>query len=89
MASHTSTPDDTGQAAPATATAPATPATTPAEVATAIGIEGLRWDARGLMPAVVQDARTGGVRMLAWMIAEAKAYLAGRGILVRVDAAAG
>lgn len=55
MASQTSTPGETGQAAPAAAT----------------GIEGLRWDARGLVPAVVQDARTGGVRMLAWMNAEA------------------
>lgn len=30
----------------------------------------LRWDERGLLPAVVQDARTGAVRMLAWMNAE-------------------
>jgi phosphoribosyl-ATP pyrophosphohydrolase/phosphoribosyl-AMP cyclohydrolase len=35
------------------------------------GLESLRWDERGLVPAVVQDARTGGVRMLAWMNAEA------------------
>ncbi len=31
----------------------------------------LRWDSRGLVPAVVQDARTGALRMLAWMNAEA------------------
>jgi phosphoribosyl-ATP pyrophosphohydrolase/phosphoribosyl-AMP cyclohydrolase len=31
----------------------------------------LRWDERGLLPAVVQDAHTGGVRMLAWMNADA------------------
>ena len=31
------------------------------------GLAALRWDERGLLPAVVQDAHTGGVRMLAWM----------------------
>lgn len=31
----------------------------------------LEWDSRGLVPAVVQDARTGALRMLAWMNAEA------------------
>ncbi len=31
----------------------------------------LRYDARGLIPAVVQDATTGAVLMLAWMNAEA------------------
>ena len=31
----------------------------------------LRWDVRGLIPAVVQDARTGEVLMVAWMNAEA------------------
>jgi phosphoribosyl-ATP pyrophosphohydrolase/phosphoribosyl-AMP cyclohydrolase len=31
----------------------------------------LKWDARGLLPAVVQDASTGAVLMLAWMNAEA------------------
>lgn len=35
------------------------------------GLAALRWDEHGLMPAVVQDARTGGVRMLAWMNADA------------------
>jgi phosphoribosyl-AMP cyclohydrolase / phosphoribosyl-ATP pyrophosphohydrolase len=35
------------------------------------GLDALRWDESGLVPAVVQDARTGGVRMLAWMNAEA------------------
>lgn len=31
----------------------------------------LKWDSRGLLPAVVQDASTGAVLMLAWMNAEA------------------
>jgi phosphoribosyl-AMP cyclohydrolase len=31
----------------------------------------LRWDEHGLIPAVVQDARTGQVLMVAWMNAEA------------------
>jgi phosphoribosyl-AMP cyclohydrolase len=31
----------------------------------------LRWDERGLIPAVVQDARSGAVLMVAWMNAEA------------------
>jgi len=31
----------------------------------------LNWDSRGLVPAVVQDARTGALRMLAWTNAEA------------------
>lgn len=31
----------------------------------------LRWDDRGLIPAVVQDAHTGQVLMVAWMNAEA------------------
>lgn len=31
----------------------------------------LEWDERGLLPAVVQDARTGALLMLAWMNAEA------------------
>ncbi len=31
----------------------------------------LRWDERGLIPAVVQDARTGAVLMVAWMNREA------------------
>jgi phosphoribosyl-AMP cyclohydrolase len=31
----------------------------------------LQWDARGLLPAVVQDERTGAVLMVAWMNAEA------------------
>ncbi len=35
------------------------------------GLAALRWDERGLLPAVVQDAHTGGVRMLAWMNADA------------------
>ncbi len=31
----------------------------------------IRWDERGLIPAVVQDARTNAVLMVAWMNAEA------------------
>ncbi len=31
----------------------------------------LRWDGRGLLPAVVQDEQTGAVLMVAWMNAEA------------------
>lgn len=31
----------------------------------------LKWDERGLVPAVVQDAATGEVLMVAWMSAEA------------------
>jgi len=31
----------------------------------------LKWDSRGLLPAVVLDAHTGSLRMLAWMNAEA------------------
>jgi phosphoribosyl-AMP cyclohydrolase len=34
-------------------------------------IDRLNWDARGLIPAVVQDAATGAVLMMAWMNAEA------------------
>jgi phosphoribosyl-ATP pyrophosphohydrolase/phosphoribosyl-AMP cyclohydrolase len=56
MASDTSTPDQTGGKAATTATG---------------ALAALRWDERGLVPAVVQDVRTGGVRMLAWMNAEA------------------
>lgn len=68
MASDTSTPDQTGSAA----ATPATTATTGTTATTATGaLAALRWDERGLVPAVVQDARTGGVRMLAWMNAEA------------------
>lgn len=57
MASDTSTPDPTGPTAPATTASR--------------GLAALRWDEHGLVPAVVQDARTGGVRMLGWMNAEA------------------
>lgn len=35
------------------------------------GAEDLRWDAGGLIPAVVQDDRTGAVLMVAWMNREA------------------
>jgi phosphoribosyl-ATP pyrophosphohydrolase/phosphoribosyl-AMP cyclohydrolase len=48
-----------------------TSATEPHAHAARPGLEALRWDEQGLVPAVVQDARTGGVRMLAWMNAEA------------------
>jgi phosphoribosyl-AMP cyclohydrolase len=33
--------------------------------------EDLRWDERGLLPAVVQEARTGAVLMVAWVSQEA------------------
>jgi len=36
----------------------------------AVAIEGLRWDAAGLIPAVVQDAESGEVLMVAWMSPE-------------------
>jgi phosphoribosyl-ATP pyrophosphohydrolase/phosphoribosyl-AMP cyclohydrolase len=50
-----------------------TPATDTGAAAHAVrdGLAALRWDEHGLLPAVVQDARTGGVRMLAWMNADA------------------
>ncbi|HET6610431.1 MAG TPA: bifunctional phosphoribosyl-AMP cyclohydrolase/phosphoribosyl-ATP diphosphatase HisIE [Kofleriaceae bacterium] len=35
--------------------------------------ENLAWDERGLLPAIVEDASDGGVRMLGWMNAEALA----------------
>ena len=35
------------------------------------GHAALQWDARGLLPAVVQDAHTGDVLMVAWMSREA------------------
>jgi len=35
------------------------------------GLDSLHWDENGLLPAVVQDARTGAVLMVAWMNAEA------------------
>lgn len=34
-------------------------------------LPGLKWDASGLIPAIVQDARTREVLMMAWMNAEA------------------
>ena len=34
---------------------------------TAVGIEGLYWDERGLLPAVIQDAASRQVLMVAWM----------------------
>lgn len=37
----------------------------------AIAIEGLKFDARGLIPAIVQDAESGDVLMLAYINAEA------------------
>lgn len=36
-----------------------------------MNLDELKWDAQGLVPAVVQDARTGEVLMLAWMNREA------------------
>lgn len=41
------------------------------DVVTPTGDAALAWDQRGLLPAVVQDARTGALLMLAWMNAEA------------------
>ncbi len=38
-----------------------------------VAIEALRWDARGLLPAVIQDATTLQVLMVAWMNREALA----------------
>jgi phosphoribosyl-AMP cyclohydrolase len=35
------------------------------------GFDAIKWDARGLVPAIVQEATTGEVLMLAWMNAEA------------------
>jgi phosphoribosyl-AMP cyclohydrolase len=37
----------------------------------ALGLDDLKYDERGLIPAVAQDATTGEVLMLAWMSAEA------------------
>ncbi len=42
---------------------------TPA-AASRLAIDDLRWDAAGLIPAVVQDAASGDVLMVAWMNAE-------------------
>lgn len=41
----------------------------------------LAWDERGLLPAVVQDARTGTLLMLAWMNAEALAHTRATGFV--------
>ncbi len=41
--------------------------------ASPVSADDLRWDASGLIPAVVQDARTGAVLMVAWMNREALA----------------
>jgi phosphoribosyl-AMP cyclohydrolase len=38
---------------------------------TAAAIDGLRFNDQGLVPAIVQEARSGAVLMLAWMDAEA------------------
>jgi phosphoribosyl-ATP pyrophosphohydrolase/phosphoribosyl-AMP cyclohydrolase len=44
----------------------------PGELATEVATtSALRWDDRGLIPAVVQDVMTGQVLMVAWMNAEA------------------
>ena len=52
--------------APASYTQPVTE-----ESAASAGIPGIRWDDRGLVPCIAQDANTGEVLMLAWMNAEA------------------
>lgn len=36
-----------------------------------IGLDAIKWNANGLVPAIVQEASTGEVLMLAWMNAEA------------------
>ena len=41
------------------------------ETAATDAIDGIRWDERGLVPCIAQDAGTGEVLMLAWMNAEA------------------
>ena len=43
----------------------------------------VRFDADGLVPAIVQDAETGRVLTLAWMNAESLARLSGEGVELR------
>ena len=43
------------------------------ETAATEAIDGIRWDERGLVPCIAQDAATGEVLMLAWMNAESLA----------------
>lgn len=37
---------------------------------TAVGLEAIRWNEHGLVPAIVQDSDSGEVLMMAWMNAE-------------------
>ncbi len=45
-------------------------------------LDAVRWDERGLVPAIAQDARSGRVLMLAWMNREALAATVAEGIAV-------
>ncbi|HCO43480.1 MAG TPA: imidazole glycerol phosphate synthase [Gammaproteobacteria bacterium] len=45
-------------------------------------LDAVRWDERGLVPAIAQDARTGQVLMMAWMNREALAATVAEGIAV-------
>ena len=45
-------------------------------------LDAVRWDERGLVPAIAQDAATGRVLMLAWMNREALAATLAEGIAV-------
>ncbi|ANX03497.1 phosphoribosyl-AMP cyclohydrolase [Immundisolibacter cernigliae] len=45
-------------------------------------LDAVRWDERGLVPAIAQDAGTGRVLMMAWMNREALAATAAEGIAV-------
>jgi phosphoribosyl-AMP cyclohydrolase len=45
-------------------------------------LDAVRWDERGLVPAIAQDAQTGRVLMMAWMNREALATTVAEGIAV-------
>lgn len=45
-------------------------------------LDAVRWDERGLVPAIAQDAATGQVLMLAWMNREALAATLAEGVAV-------
>jgi phosphoribosyl-AMP cyclohydrolase len=45
-------------------------------------LDAVRWDERGLVPAIAQDAATGRVLMLAWMNREALAATLAEGVAV-------
>lgn len=48
---------------------------------TTAGIDGIAWDADGLAPGIVQDARTGDVRMLGYLSAESLRLTAETGLV--------